>query len=120
MINISKFEWEKNEIKNNVTHNIIRAFPQYKYSGYTSLLLSIDRNIMRPVKIRYYDRKGALLKTLTQHEFKKYLGKYWRPGRMEMINHQTGKSTTLLWQDWEFSKGLSDSDFNKASLKRSR
>ena len=115
-----KFEWEKNEIKNNVTHNIIRAFPQYKYSGYTSLLLSIDRNIMRPVKIRYYDRKGTLLKTLTQHEFKKYLGKYWRPSRMEMINHQTGKSTTLLWQDWQFSKGLSDSDFNKASLKRSR
>ena len=37
-----KFEWEKNEIKNNVIHNIIRAFPQYKYSGYTSLLLSIE------------------------------------------------------------------------------
>ena len=36
-----KFEWEKNEIKNNVIHNIIRAFPQYKYSGYTSLLLSM-------------------------------------------------------------------------------
>ena len=114
------FKWIKDEIIDNTKYYIIEAIPQYKYSGYTSLLLSIDRNIMRPVKIKYYDRKGDLLKTLTQHEFKKYLGKYWRPGRMEMINHQTGKSTTLLWQDWEFSKGLSDSDFNKTSLKRSR
>ena len=46
---------------------------------------------MRPVEIRYYDRKGAL-KTLTQHEFKKYLGST-EPGRMEMIVAQTGKST---------------------------
>ena len=68
----------------------------------------------------YFDRKGTLLKTLTQHEFKKYLGAYWRPSRMEMVNHQTGKSTTLLWENWKFSKGLTDSDFNKASLKRSR
>ena len=114
------FEWKKNEIKNDVTYNIVQAIPQYKYSGYTSLLLSIDRNIMRPIKITYFDRKGALLKTLTQHEFKQYLGTYWRPSRMEMINHQTGKSTTLLWKNWEFNKGLSDSDFNKTSLKRSR
>ncbi len=114
------FEWKKNEVKNNVTYNIIQAIPRYKYSGYTSLLLSIDRNIMRPVKIIYFDRKGTLLKTLTQHEYKKYLGTYWRPSRMEMINHQTGKSTTLLWKNWSFSKGLSNSDFNKANLKRSR
>ena len=114
------FEWKKNEIENNVPYNIVQAIPRYKYSGYTSLLLSIDRNIMRPVKIIYFDRKGSRLKTLTQHDFQKYLDTYWRPDRMEMVNHQTGKSTTLLWDNWQFDKGLSETNFNKASLKRSR
>ena len=114
------FKWIKDEIIDNTKYYIIEAIPQYKYSGYTSLLLSIDRNITRPVKIIYFDRKGSRLKTLTQHDFQKYLDTYWRPDRMEMVNHQTGKSTTLLWDNWQFDKGLSETNFNKASLKRSR
>lgn len=115
-----KFEWVKDELVDKNKHSIIKAIPQYKYSGYTSLLLTIDNNIMRPVKIIYFDRKGDLLKTLTQHNFRKYLNTYWRPDRMEMINHQTGKTTTLVWTNWQFGTGLTASDFNKTSLKRSR
>ena len=48
-----------------------------------------------------------------------YLGHYWRPGRMEMLNHQTGKSTLLEWTAYRFGTGLDDSDFRPQTLKRS-
>jgi hypothetical protein len=40
--------------------------------------------------------------------------------RYEMVNHQTGKSTTLLWEQYDFRTGLQDRDFDKNSLKRAR
>lgn len=39
---------------------------------------------------------------------------------MSMINHQNGKSTTLVWADYKFQVGLKESDFNRNSLKRAR
>ena len=72
------------------------------------------------MKIECYDRKGSLLKTLTQHDYKQYLNKYWRPSRMEMINHQTGKSTTLLWLSYKYKNGFGKRDFDRNSLKRAR
>jgi hypothetical protein len=39
---------------------------------------------------------------------------------MKMVNHQTGKSTDLSWKNYQFKTGLSDSDFNKNTLKRAR
>jgi hypothetical protein len=37
-----------------------------------------------------------------------------------MDNHQTGKSTLLIWKDYAFATGLSDRDFDRNSLKRAR
>jgi hypothetical protein len=61
-----------------------------------------------------------LLKTLVLSGYEQYLDQYWRPARMAMVNHQTGKSTDLLWSDYQFQTGLEDSDFNRASLARIR
>jgi hypothetical protein len=72
------------------------------------------------VKAEYYDRKKALLKTLVADDFQQFLGHYWRPGRMDMVNHQTGKSTLLEWGDYQFKTGLSDRDFRSQTLKRVR
>jgi len=35
-----------------------------------------------------------------------------------MINHQTGKSTELIYSDYEFKTGLTENDFVKGVLKR--
>jgi hypothetical protein len=35
-----------------------------------------------------------------------------------MVNHQTGKSTELIFSNYRFKVGLSPDDFNKNSLKR--
>ena len=99
---------------------VIERIPQYKKSGYTKQISWIDKEMYQPLKIEFYDRKKSLLKTLTQHEYKQYLNKYWRPGRLEMVNHQTGKSTTLLWKSYKFKNGFSSRDFDRNSLKRAR
>ena len=89
-------------------------------SGYTVQIVWIDKKDYKPLKVDYYDRKSSLLKTLTLSKYKQYLDKYWRASEMNMINHQTGKSTQLLWSDYKFATGLTERDFDKNSLKRAR
>jgi len=42
---------------------IVERIPAYKYSGYKLQEVWYDKAEYRPLKIVYYDRKGALLKT---------------------------------------------------------
>ena len=80
----------------------------------------IDSDIWRVVKTDYYDRKDALLKTLTIQDYQQYLDQYWRAGLMQMVNHQTGKSTEIQWSDYQFGTGLRERDFSRNALKRAR
>ena len=100
------------------TCHVVEHFPAYEHSGYTRLIVWMDTEAYRIVKSEYYDRKKALLKTLTSGDFEQFLGHYWRPASMNMENHQTGKSTLLEWTDYQFQTGLSDRDFRSQSLKR--
>jgi len=97
---------------------VIERKPEYKRSGYTRQVAWLDKEAYRLVKVEYYDRKKALLKTLAVSDFNQYLGHYWRPGTMDMVNHLTGKSTLLEWTDYQFQTGLTDRDFRSQSLKR--
>jgi len=97
---------------------VIERKPEYKHSGYTRQVAWLDKEAYRLVKVEYYDRKKALLKTLAVSDFNQYLGHYWRPGTMDMVNHLTGKSTLLEWTDYQFQTGLTDRDFRSQSLKR--
>lgn len=99
---------------------VIERVPAYKHSGYTRLITWLDKEMYRPLKIEFYDRKKALLKTLTYTGYKQYDGKFWRPDQMSVVNHQTKKSTELFWKDYKFKTGLSDRDFDRNSLKRAR
>jgi outer membrane lipoprotein-sorting protein len=99
---------------------VIERYPVDENSGYTRQQLWIDKTEYRPQKIDYFDRKNDHLKTLIFHEYRQYLDKYWRAMRYEMTNHQTGKSTTLLWKEYQFRTGLTERDFDKNSLKRAK
>ncbi len=91
-----------------------------KNSGYTRLVSWRDKDEYRLWKVEYYDRKNTHLKTLTFKDYEQYLGKYWRAADMEMVNHQNGKSTKLLWTNYQFKTGLTDRNFDKNSLKRAK
>jgi len=115
-----KYKYIKNEKIDNRDAFVVESYPQYKHTGYTRLVTWIDVEMYQPHKIEFFDLKNSLLKTLTYHDYKQYLNKFWRPGKMEVINHQTGKSTVLNWEKYEFNTGLKPRDFDRNSLKRAR
>jgi len=114
------YKYIKDEIVDGRDSFVIERFPEYEKSGYSKQVAWLDKEMYQPLKITFYDRKNTLLKTLTYHEYKLYLDKYWRSSRMEMVNHQTGKSTTLAWQEYKFQNGFEERDFDKNALKRMR
>jgi len=99
---------------------VSERYPVDKDSGYTRQVVWMDKKEYRPLKLEFYDRKQSLLKTLELKDYQQYLGKYWRPHRMDMVNHQTGKSTTLLFKDFKFRNGFKDRDFDQNSLQTAR
>ncbi len=99
---------------------VIERTPAYKYSGYTRQIAWIDKDGYKLRKVEFYDRKNQLLKTLTVSGYRQYLDHYWRPDRMDMVNHQNGKSTILEWKNYRFRTGLSERDFRSQALKRLR
>lgn len=102
------------------SHYIVERDPVDPKSGYTRQLVWYDTAEYRPWKVEYYDRKNTLLKTLVYEGYQKYLEQYWRADRMTMINHQTGKSTELLWSDYVFDNGYEDKHFNRNALAKAR
>jgi outer membrane lipoprotein-sorting protein len=114
------YKYLRDETLDGIDTFVIERDPVDVNSGYTRQVVWIDKAEYRPQKIDYYDRKNDHLKTLTFHEYRQYLDKYWRAMRYEMVNHQTGKSTTLLWEKYDFRTGLKDRDFDKNSLKRAK
>ncbi|MAR92844.1 MAG: outer membrane lipoprotein-sorting protein [Pseudomonadales bacterium] len=99
---------------------VVESYPKDENSGYTRIVTWVDKEHYRTVKAEFYDRKKSHLKTMTASGFKQYKDKFWRPEELLMVNHQTGRSTVLKQTNIEFDTSLSDSDFNKNSLKRAR
>jgi outer membrane lipoprotein-sorting protein len=112
------YKYLRDEACGELSCYVIERYPAYKFSGYTRQVAWIDTEAYRMVKVEFYDRKKSLLKTLVSSDFQQFLGHYWRPGLMDMVNHQTGKSTLLEWKDYEFKTGLGDRDFRSQTLKR--
>lgn len=115
------YKWVRDEKLDGRECHVVEYYPvDKKNSGYTRQVVWIDKAEYRTWKVDFFDRKNSRLKTLTYKDYKQYLDKYWRADEMNMINHQTGKSTKLVWSSYKFRTGLNDNDFNKNSLKRAR
>ena len=97
---------------------LVERIPEDEKSGYTRQLVWYNKDNYRVEKVEYYDRKNQLLKTLTQKDYKLYLDSYWRADEFVMVNHQTGKQTRLLFDDYAFQTGLQDADFSQNGLMR--
>lgn len=119
---VEKYEWKflREETFDNQETFVVERVPTDPKSGYTKQIVWYDQQEYRILKIDYYDRKKSLLKTLTYTGYQQYLDRYWRADRMHMENHQSGKSTELLYADYAFQTGLTTRDFDRNSLKRAR
>ena len=114
------YRWLRDEPCGDTECFVVERYPQYENSGYTRQVVWWDKDEYRLQRIDFYDRKDVLLKTLIYHGYQQYLGKYWRADRMSMEDHQNGKSTELLFEQWEFKVGLKENAFTASRLRRAR
>ena len=114
------YKWLRDENCGELACTVTEYTPVEKGSGYTRLVLWHDKEELRVWKVEYYDRKNAHLKTLIHEGYEQYLGKYWRSKRADMVNHITGKSTELLWDQIQFQTELNEREFTKTGLRRVR
>ena len=115
------YKWLRDEEYQGMDCFVNERYPvDKKNSGYSRQVAWIDKQEYRTLKVEYYDRKNAHLKTLTMNNYQQYENKFWRALEMYMENLQTGKNTLLQFSNYKFKVGLIDADFNKNSLKRAR
>ena len=114
------YRWLRDEMLEGHETMVMERIPRYQYSGYTRQVVWVDATIWQALKVEYYDRRNALLKTLIASDYQQYLEKYWRADTMAMENHQTGKSTELQWSAYQHRIGLDHGDFSRNVLKRAR
>ncbi len=121
-LELNKFDYQYigEELFGELTVDVVERTPRYKNSGYTKQIAKIDQDIFQIREVVFYDRRGDLLKTLTLENYVEYdledgNGGIWRAQTLRMVNHQTGKSTDLIYGDYAFNTGLGEDDFVKAS-----
>lgn len=118
--NVEKYTYEGDaetvELDGRSLYKTIR-FPKEKNSGYTEQVSWTDPGTFVIVRVDYYDRKNALLKTAVFDDYRNE-GGVWRIGKITMTNHQNDKKTILVWERETIDTGLSDKDFHKRVLKR--
>lgn len=121
-LELGKFDYLflRTEACGELTCDVIRRLPRYEHSGYTRQIAWIDQKDFQARKVEFYDRKDKLLKTLRLEDYRLYGDSYWRAQKLTMINHQTGKSSDLIYGEYTFGHGFDANDFEKGALQRLR
>ena len=94
----------------------LHRVPTERRSGYSKQIVWMDPVYQNALKIEYYDRKGELLKTMTLSGYEKLNQKYWRAARIDVINHQTQKKSSLTWAKRRLGADVDDTEFESESL----
>ena len=110
------FKWIRDEKIKGEDHWVVERYPKDKNSGYKKQVIWMSKKTLQANKIEYYDRKDELLKTAVFSGYKK-IKKWWRPGSIKMVNHQTKKSSIMNWKDRKLGLNFTSKDFHKHSLK---
>ena len=114
---IEKYTYKFLEEKGNLL--LVEQDPVDPKSGYTRRIVSYNKDKgYRIEKVDFYDRKNALLKTLTYNDYQLYKDKFWRANTFNMVNHQSNKETLLDFSNYNFDVALTDEDFTQVALKR--
>ena len=119
-LNKYDYKWLWEEPCGDLRCDVVERYPRYEYSGYTKQQAWIDQQIHQIRKVKFYGKRGELLKTLTLNEYRQYEDAYWRPQKLSMVNHQTSKVTELVYSEYRFKQGFKDRDFVKNVLARLR
>jgi len=100
--------------------NVVDRIPKSADSGYSREKVWFDKSNNTISKVEYYNLGGTLLKTMAATGYQKFKERFWRPSTMTMLNHLTGKQTTLAWRNQRFSVGLKANEFTTEAISRVR
>ena len=84
---------------------------------YSKVIWWIEKELLIPQRIEFYDKKGALLKHLTVQEKKDFDG-VWLLTRFTMENVQKNHKTIIEMGEIDFDTDIPDSKFTKRNMMR--
>jgi outer membrane lipoprotein-sorting protein len=101
---------------------IILALPatekQKNESGYSKREIRVRKDVLLMAQIKYYDKKGELLKIEIRKEAVEVTPNIYRPNFMEMKNLKTGHTTQIMFDERRINKGIPDRIFTERELER--
>lgn len=89
-------------------------------SGYSKMITVISKDKLNPLSVKYYDRKGELLKVSTLEQFKAYKVKgktFDLANKISMENKQTKKKSVIVWTERKLGVKLKPAQFKSTKLK---
>ena len=119
---VSAFHWTFEGIEDCALGRCYRVErrPVERWSGYSRQVAWYDTEALRLVRVDYFDRREAHLKTLEASDWERSDDGFWRARLMVMDNHRTGRRTELHWSPHAFATGLGEADFTTTALRRTR
>ena len=112
-----KYKWLKDEMFNDRDCYVLQRIPLDEKSGYSKQIIWADKEYHQPHRIDYYDRKGEKLKTSDFTDWVK-VKKWWFFDKITVVNHQTGKSSVLVWKERKVEQEYTDNMFTQSRLKK--
>ena len=85
--------------------HVLDRFPRAG-SGRTRERLWFTLKTLKLLQIEYYGRGTSAQKALSIRGYSQFANGVWRASEMEMVNHQTRRSTVLNWADYRFDTGV--------------
>ena len=97
----------------------LESLPKGGGDIYSKRISWIRQDCLVPVKVEYYDKIGALHRSLEISEISQVQG-YWAPKKMQMTNVQTGHQTIIEINEPEYDFPMEESAFNINNLEKGR
>ncbi|OGV66888.1 MAG: hypothetical protein A3K18_30595 [Lentisphaerae bacterium RIFOXYA12_64_32] len=85
-------------------------------SPYSKRVLWVRKDILATVKIEFYDRRGTLAKTQTNHDFVNVKGTAWRPQKAVMVNHAQNHKTLIGTRSTQVNVPVQDDVFTERHI----
>jgi outer membrane lipoprotein-sorting protein len=96
---------------------VVESVPQDAKSVYSRTVTWVSKEKNIGIKRDYYDKRGALLKTLKIAKID-YLSSVWVVRRTEMRNVQKGTSTRMEFSDVVIDSGIGEDAFSERAMTR--
>lgn len=94
---------------------VIQRIPIDKNSAYSKQIVYVDKKTYLAKYGEYFDKQNKLLKKISFLEYSK-LSNIYRVKKIDMLNVQTNKRTTLIYTEDKINQNLSENDFSQRVL----